>query len=175
MRIDQLIEEFEYTIIGGDVYRWKCYGPNARFLDMGKAEVGGYIVFDSESQYVYEVQVWRGDDQYRWIDRHYVAAYKEEASERGINIKIAYDDVEYIDVDNAIEMLSTIYKVIQGIMPPRPKKDSEEDVIVDVDIPDDVLLKLAMDAHKLNITLNEYVVNLLRAEIEKYEEEGRKN
>ena len=175
MRIDQVLEEFEYTISGGEVYLWKCYGRNARILDMGEIDVGGYIIFDSESQYVYEVLVWRDDDQYRWIDRHYVAAYKEEASERGINIKIAYDDVEYIDVDNAIEMLSTIYKVRQGTMPPRPKKDSEEDVIVDVDIPDDVLLKLAMDAHKLNITLNEYVVNLLRAEIEKYEEEGRKN
>ena len=45
MRIDQLIEEFEYTIIGGDVYRWKCYGPNARFLDMGKAEGWGIYSF----------------------------------------------------------------------------------------------------------------------------------
>ena len=169
MRIDQVIEEFEYKISGGDVYLWKCYGSNARILDMGKAEVGGYIIFDSESQYVYEVLVWRDDDQYRWIDEHYVSAYKKEASERGINPKIAYDDVDYIDIDNENEMLHTIYKVRQGTMPPRPKKESEEDGIVDVDLPDDVLLKLAMDAHKQNITLNEHVVNLMRAEIERVE------
>lgn len=167
MRLDQVLEEFEYTVSGGSDYLWKCYGPNARFLDMGKAGVGGCIVFDSESQYVYEVQVWRDDDQYRWIDEHYVSAYKKEASERGIDPKIAYDDVGYIDIDNENEMLHTIYKVRQGTMPPRPQKESEEDGIVDVDLPEDVLLKLAMDAHKQNITLNEHVINILRVEIER--------
>jgi len=56
-----------------------------------------------------------------------------------------------------------------GIIELTPKKMTE----VEIDLPDDVLLKIMTMAHEQDITLNQFVNNVLRAELEKAQKEER--
>ncbi len=42
-----------------------------------------------------------------------------------------------------------------------------EDVVVPLDLSDDVILALAKEAHAQNITLNQLMVNIIKAAVEK--------
>jgi hypothetical protein len=48
-------------------------------------------------------------------------------------------------------------------------EDYENTVSVPIDLPDDLLLEAAMNAHRKNITLNEYINNALLAMMEEFQ------
>jgi ElaB/YqjD/DUF883 family membrane-anchored ribosome-binding protein len=48
-------------------------------------------------------------------------------------------------------------------------EDYENTVSVPIDLPDYVLLEAAMNAHRQNITLNEYINNALREMMEEFQ------
>jgi hypothetical protein len=98
------IEEFmiaiKYKITGGSEHCWRCYGPNARWLDSEHEYYQASIVFDSVNQTVYEATLfdYRGDLAYIVINPNYKNAMIAESESRGVDHTIAYDNIKRIEL-----------------------------------------------------------------------------
>lgn len=152
---------FDHKIVGGSEYYWRCW-PHARWLDYESEHAHGSVVFDTSNGILYEATVTSKDDSvkpYRWINSIWRFAMELEARERKIDPSVAWDDVHWVDLELWEDFDAKARALWVGEQPdPR--------VSVPIDLPDDVLLHLALEAHKQDITLNELVSRVLRAEIE---------
>ena len=151
------MELVDYKITEGSDYGWSCYGPNSYSLDSwnGIHGEGGYsfnIVFSTKSQKVYEVSIcdYTNDRAYRMINPNNVEKQCKEAESRGSNLNEAYAGVEYVDLEVDDDFIQKCLAIISG-------EDYDTGVLVSIDLPDDLLLDAALEAHKRNITLNEYI------------------
>ena len=163
----------DYKINEGSKFGWSCYGPNSYTLDSwdGKYGVGGpngdggysfSIVFSTKSQKVYEVSIcdYTNNRAYRMINPKNVEKHRKESETRGTSLNEAWDDVDFVDLEVDDDFVEKCLAI----------KDGEEystDILVPVDLPDDVLLQAALEAHKQNITLNAYINAVLRELLEK--------
>jgi hypothetical protein len=162
------MELVDYKITEGSDYGWSCYGPNAYSLSSwnGVHGKGGYsfdIVFSTRTQKVYEVSVcdYTNDRAYRMIAENKREKHSKEAKARDVNLNEAWDDVDYTDLEVDDDF-------IQKCLAIRAGEDYSTEVSIPLDLPDDVLLEAAMNAHRQNITLNEYINNALREMLEEY-------
>lgn len=163
MKIDEVNETFRHRIIGGSGYMWTCYGPNARYLDYESENGYGSAVYDTDTLEVYEVTVNDIEDKfrYRWLNPLSVELYKSECLDRNIDPNNAWDNVSWNDLEVASDFCSKASAIFDGV---------EFDVRVEVplDIDNDVILTLALEAHKRDITLNKMVELLLHQAIAEY-------
>jgi uncharacterized protein YozE (UPF0346 family) len=163
------MELVDYKITEGGEYGWQCYGPNAYCLDSwndvhGKGGYSFNIIFSTKSQKVYEVSVcdYTNDRAYRMINPNYVKKHRKEAKSKSELANQAWDDVEYTDLEVDDDF-------IQKCLAIRAGEDYSTDVSVPLDLPDNLLLEAALNAHRQNITLNEYINNALREIINEYQ------
>ena len=92
---------------------------------------------------------------FRSVEKH-----RKEAETRGTNLNEAWGNVDFVDLEVDDDFVEKCLAI----------KDGEEystDILVPVDLPDDVLLQAALEAHKQNITLNAYINAVLRELLEK--------
>ena len=158
------MEVVEYRITEGSTYTWNCYGTNAYRLDSWNGEQEGYsvsIVFDTQTQEVYETTAYdyERNRAYRLMNPDYVRAHDQEARDRNVNAKEAWDDVEYTDLETEEDFLSKARAIIAG-------EDYDTRVSVPLTLPDDEMFRLMMMAHERDITLNQLVEQAIRAAIE---------
>jgi hypothetical protein len=151
------MELVDYKITEGSDYCWSCYGPNAYTLDSwnGVHGKGGYsfsIVFSTKTQKVYEVSVcdYTNDRAYRMIVENKRKKHSEEATERDVNLNEAWDCVDYVDLEVDDDFIQKCLAIKAG-------EDYDTCISVPIDLPDDLLLQAALEAHKRNITLNDYI------------------
>jgi len=167
LNMREWMELVDYKITEGSDYGWDCYGPNSYSLDSwnGVHGTGGYsfnIVFSTKSQKVYEVSVcdYTNDRAYRMINPKNVEKHRKETVARDVNINDAWDGVDYVDLEVDDDFIQKCRAILAG-------EDYDTGVLVPIDLPDDLLLDAALEAHKRNITLNEYINMALRSLIEK--------
>ena len=167
LNMREWMELVDYKITEGSDYGWDCYGPNSYSLDSwnGVHGTGGYsfnIVFSTKSQKVYEVSVcdYTNDRAYRMINPKNVEKHRKEAVARDVNLNEAWDVVDYVDLEVDDDFIQKCLAIKDG-------EDYDTGVLVSIDLPDDLLLDAALEAHKRNITLNEYINMALRSLIEK--------
>ena len=167
MNMPDWMELVDYRITGGGDYGWSCYGPNAYTLDSwnGVHGEGGYsfsIVFSTKSQKVYEVSVcdYTNNRAYRMIAENKRDKYRKEAMERVVNLNEAWDDVDYVDLEVDDDFIQKCRAIRKG-------EDYDTGILVPIDLPDDLLLQAALEAHKRNITLNAYINMALADLVEK--------
>lgn len=160
--LKEFMETFSYRITEGSAYGWQCYGHNAYQLSSwnGLYDEGGWsgnVVFDTSDQTVYEVEVCDYTNQraYRYINPDVKDAYLSEAQDRGEANHQAWDDVKFIDLENKNDWLEKSTAIIAG-------KDYDTRIQVEVDLENDVILDAALEAHKQDITLNQYIERILR-------------
>jgi hypothetical protein len=91
-----------------------------------------------------------------------VAKHRKEAQSRDVDLNQAWDSVDYVDLEVADDF-------IQKCLAIRAGEDYSTDVSVPLDLPDDLLLEAALNAHRQGITLNEYINNALRELIEEFQ------
>lgn len=156
------MELVDYKITDSGEYGWQCYGPNAHSLDSwnGVHGKGGYttsIIFSTKSQKVYEVTVcdYTNDRAYRMINPKNVEKHNTEAVSHNVNPDQAWDDIEFVDLEVDDDFIQKCLAIQAG-------EDYSTDISVPIDLPDDVLLRAALEAHKQNITLNAYLNAALR-------------
>ena len=149
------MELVDYKITEGSDYLWSCYGPNAYRLDSwnGVHGKGGHsfsIVFSTKTQKVYEVSTcdYTNDRAYRMINPKNVEKHRKEAKSRDVNFNEAWDDVDYVDLEVADDFIQKSLAIKAG-------KDYDTRIVVPLDLPDDLLLEAAMNAHRQGITLND--------------------
>jgi hypothetical protein len=98
-----------------------------------------------------------GKSPYRWFNPEFKDAYYKEADSRNINPNIAWDGIEYVNIEDLEEFLSVAKRVFN-----EGTTETEIELVLD----HDVLFYHFLAAHKQDITFNEYINNSLRRFIE---------
>jgi len=160
-----------YRITEGSAYGWQCYGSDAYMLDSWNGDHDGHsftIIFDTKDQTVYEVQAHDYVHQraYRMINPDFDKKHRKESKRRDVSKDNAWDDVDYVDLDVDDDFIQKALAIAAG-------EDYDTGVMMTLDLPDDLLLSAAMEAHKQNITLNDYINKALAEMVEVYKAEGR--
>ncbi len=117
MKLDQLLPLFEYKIVDGAEFLWKCW-PNARFLNLENEHARVSIVHSIDT--IFEVEIYATQDNefpYRWVNPEFKDVYYAEAVERKLNPNQAWDDVEYTLIENEDEFLSKSKLIFDGYHP----------------------------------------------------------
>jgi hypothetical protein len=155
------LQAINYKVTGGSSFEWNVFGSNAYQLE--SADTEDYdatytvcVVFDKVSQKVYELQAWdylKGRT-YRWVSPDFTVAYDAEYVSRGLSFEIALDNEKFINLDVAEDILEKITAIAAG-------EEYDDRVQIEIDLPDDVIYSAAIQAHKQDITLNQYINNIL--------------
>jgi hypothetical protein len=84
----------------------------------------------------------------------------EEAKTRGINNKVAWDTVEWVDLEVSEDWLDKAKAMFND-------QPYDNRVVVPLDLSDKELLQLALEAHKRDMTLNKFIEHILELAIAK--------
>ena len=168
--LKDFMETVNYRITEGSNYGWNCFGYDAYSLDSWNGDQDGHsltITFDTKTQVVYMVEAhdFKNQRAYRMINTAYKEAHALEVKIRGIEDQAWEDDagdpIEYTDLEIDDDFIQKALSIVAG-------EDYSTDVSVPIDLPDDLLLEAALNAHRQGITLNEYINNALREMIDEY-------
>lgn len=159
--IKDFMETVNYKITEGADFMWQCFGSNAYNMSYwngkhGSDGVSVDITFDTVNQTVYEMGAhdYQRDRSYRWTHPDYIEARNKEATSRGIDIKVAYDEVNFVELDVADDMLEKASAIVSG-------ESYDERVSIPLQLPADTLFDLMKLAHEQDITFNQLITDVL--------------
>ena len=165
--LKQWMETVNYRITEGDAWTSGAFGHSAHCLSAwnGVHGAGGWslnIVFDTETQLVYQVEVcdYTNDRAYRMINPLYKAAHDKEAESNEYSNQ-AWDDVDYTDLEVDEDWLDKATAIVDG-------EEYDSRVQVPIDFSDEELLKYMKMAHERDMTFNQFVEEALRHAIDEY-------
>ena len=153
--IKDFMEAVEYRITEGTEYRWGCFGNNAFQLDSWNGDIDGHtvsIVFDNKTQLVYEATAYdyKRNRFYRLLNPDYAQAYRDEAASRNVNADEAIDGIDYIDLEVDEDFLKKARAIVK-------EEDYDHRITINLNFPDDQLLKFMIAAHEADMKFNDYV------------------
>jgi hypothetical protein len=157
----------EYRITEGSEYTWNNFGSHAYRLDhwdgASQDSPSFSITFDRQDQTVYQMEAhdYINNRAYRWTAEDYQKAYNDEAEQRGVNAKEAWDDVEYVELDVLDDFFEKSRAIYRG-------EDYDTRVSIPVEFTDEELLKYMTMAHERDITFNQFVEEALREMLEEF-------
>ena len=161
MNLESVNNALSNRITGGSEYQWKCY-PNARYLDYETDCGHASVIFNTETQEIYEATVEAKDSEdrpYRWLNEYTKQVMFEESDYRGVSRVAAWDDVEWIDLETAEDFLEKAKAILDGLT-------FDSRIEVPIELSDADFMALAKMAHERDITFNEMVVEVLKLAIE---------
>lgn len=165
MNLNEVNQALGSRIVGGSDYGWGCYGPDARYLDFESDFAYASVIFDTTNQTIYEATIDAkedGDDNlpgpYRWLNPASKDAFFAESKSRGIDVSHAWDRTNWIDLEVAEDWLEKAKAIFDN-------QPFDRRIEVPLDVEDDVILHLALEAHKRDITLNNMVEIILQQAI----------
>jgi hypothetical protein len=166
MHVKDICESFEFKIVGGSEYQWQCYGPDARYLDFESEYAHGSCIFDTVTQEIFEAQVNSKDENvrpYRWLNPDFKDDYLAECEEKSIDPNQAWDSVKWTDLEVVEDFLEKANAIFKG-------NSFDDRVQVPLDFNDEELLQLALEAHKRDMTINQFVEMALQEAIDNAKE-----
>jgi hypothetical protein len=152
---------FQHQITEGNDFGWNCW-PNSRFLDYESEWAHGSVVFSTVDQGIYEATVSHknSDIAYRWLNPEWTEAMMAEADNHGVDHRIAWDNVRWIDLEVWDDFEKKAAALWCGDIP-----DSR--VEVPLDISDEDFMHIARLAHERDVTINKMVEIILTEAIER--------
>jgi len=118
MKLIDVIDAAGGRCSGGDPYMWHCYGEHANYMEFRTVAGQGYshCIYDTKTYMVYEVhaEIPEKDQAFRWLNPKTKDAYLQEATQRKVNPNEAWDEVEYINIDEYDEMLNLLTEIGEG-------------------------------------------------------------
>jgi hypothetical protein len=165
--LKEWMEVCNYKITEGGDYGWGCYGSNVHTLDSWNQDQDGYsfwIAFDTKDETVYEVQVhdYKRSRAYRLINPDFVKKHRKESKRRGVGKDMAWDDVDYVDLETNDDWIEKGLAIRDGV-------DYDDRISVPVEFTDEELLTYMKIAHDRDITFNQFVEEALREILKEYE------
>jgi len=164
MHLSKVNVALDHKIVSGSEYMWSCW-EHARYLDYESTYAHVSVIYNTMTQEIYQADVslktdaWTQDERpYRWTNPLYKDAYLAEAKQRNIDPDDAWDGVQWIELEVAEDFLEKAKAIFNG-------QNFDKRIQVPVDLEDDVLFQIAMEAHKRDITLNKMVEVLLQEAI----------
>jgi hypothetical protein len=171
MKLSQINEAMNHRITSGSEYNWQCF-PNARFLDYESDFAHVSVLYSTTDQTVYQAEVsvkreaWDEDKKpYRWLNPDYKDSLYKESEKRQVDTDIAWDDVKWIDLEMEEDFLEKATAIFNG-------EECDTRVQFPIDIDDELILKLSMEAHKRDITLNKMIEIILQEVIDNHRVNG---
>lgn len=168
MSLESIFKAFNYRITDGTEYTWNCYGPSARYIDFESEYAHASVIYDTTTLEVYETSVDAKQDEddnlpgpYRWLNPNYKDSYFDECEAKQIDKHIAWDDTNWIDLevlDDWLEKASAMFL----------NNPFDRRIQVPLDLTDQEILFLALEAHKKDITINKFVETILQAVIDNH-------
>lgn len=165
--LKQWMEVVNYRITEGDAWHSEAFGYNAHCLSAwnGVHGAGGWslnIVFDTETQLVYQVEVcdYTNDRAYRMINPLYKDAHDKEAKSNEYANQ-AWDDVDFTDLEVDEDWLDKATAIVDS-------EEYDSRIQVPIDFSDEELLKYMKMAHERDMTFNQFVEEALRHAIDEY-------
>lgn len=168
--LKDFMETVGYRVTEGSDYCWNCYGATAYRLDYWNQLQDGHsisIVFDTRTHVVYEATAYDypRERAYRLINPLYAQAHREEAQDRSVDERQAWDDVDYVDLEVDDDFLGKARAIVAG-------EDYDDRVEVPLTLDDDQLFDLMRMAHEQDVTLNQLVEDVLRNVIQVHQTGG---
>jgi hypothetical protein len=166
--LKEFLEAIDYKITEGSQYLWECYGRHARYWDSwegGADDPNASVIFDTVTHEVYEVTVVDNQNErgYRMINPAYYKKYKKECKRRGVNPNHMWDDLEYIDLEMKEDLLSKLVAIMRH-------EEYDTRVSIPLDLTEQEILALSLEAHRRNITLNELMTQALELYVEQHKD-----
>ena len=159
MFLREALEAVDYRFSSGDRYLWTCYGPDSVYLNLEDTEGRpvGSILFDSGNADVYEITVEVPGEPlcYRWVNPDFADDYRDEAESRNVDPDIAWDDVEYTDIETEDDMLDKLEAIVNC-------REFDRSIEVPITMSADEELELHRQAHAAGMSTNDYVNLALR-------------
>ena len=154
--LKEWLELADYRITEGSDYQF--FSDHAYSLTTWNGEHDGSsleIIFDQQTQVVYAVEAcdYKHNRAYRLINSDYANLDHD---------KNAWDDTKWIDLDVDDDFIEKALAIKSG-------EDYDTRVTMQLDLPHDLLHKLMLMAHEADMTLNEFVVELLQNAIDNRE------
>ena len=155
--LKEWMELVDYKITEGNDYY--AFSPDAYSLNSWSGTQDGYsfdIVFDTKTQVVYQVEAcdYRLNRAYRLV--HPMYKDQVQADEQ------AWDDTNWIDLEVDDDFIQKALAIKDG-------EDYDNRVQIELDIPEEDLLLYMKEAHKRDMTFNEFIEEALKAAIEEFE------
>lgn len=160
MFLSQLNNALDHKISGGDEYGWNCW-KNARFLEYTSDHATVSAVFNTKNQVVYEVTIMFNHDAdlaYRWHEPMYAEDLATEAKARFIDNDVAWDDLKWTQLETEQDCLEKAKAIFNGV-------EYDHRIEVPINLSDDEFLQMAKLAHEKDVTINEFVTDILQSEI----------
>ena len=161
MHLSQVNELTNHRITEGSEYGWSCY-PDARMLSYESNFAYVSVVYSTETQEIYEADVsiktyaWSEDQKpYRWLNPEHKDSMITEAKSRKVKWRKAWDEVKWVDLETEEDFIEKAKAIFNG-------QEHDKRVQVPIEVEDDVMLQLCMEAHKRDITLNKFVEEILQ-------------
>lgn len=169
--LNDFMEAIQYKVTDGSEFMWTCYGPNARSLDHWNGETGSAgrtvsIVFDTKTQFVYQMEAWdqSTDAVYRWIHPAYIEGVAAEAKSRGVDFEESFDGNKFTDLEVVEDILEKATAIAAG-------EEYDDRTMVTLTLGYDEMYLLMEMAHEADMTLNEFVEQILREKMESLQAE----
>ena len=166
MNLESVNNALSNRITGGSEYQWKCY-PNARYLDYETDCGHASVIFNTETQEIYEatVEVKEEDARpYRWLNEYTKQVMFEESDSRGVDRYFAWDDVHWTDLETAEDFLEKAKAILNG-------DEFDTRIEVPIELSDADFMALAKMAHEEDITFNQLIGRILKDVIERIKNE----
>ena len=165
--LKEFMEICDFKITEGSDYCWDCFGPNAYRLDSWNQEQEGHsvsVVFDTRTHVIYEASAYdyKRNRAYRLINPDFKQVHDNEARDRSVDLNQAWDDVNYVDLEVDDDFIQKAQAIVAD-------EDYDTRVEVPLTLTDESLFELMKLAHQADMTLNQYVEQLLRQAIERKE------
>ena len=171
MKLSEVNQALDHKITSGSEHLWKCY-PDGRYLDYESDFAHATVIYNTVNQEIYQADIsikrdaWPEDKKpYRWINPEHKHKFYKEAKKRKVDPEQAWDDVKFIDLEMEEDFLEKATSLFKG-------EECDTRVRFPIDLDDDVILKLAMEAHKRDITLNKMIEIILQEVIDTHRVNG---
>lgn len=159
--IQNFSEAIKFQITGGSPYGWQCFGHDARWLDSEDSKYSASIVFGGPDFTVFSAEICDmvNNRAYRWMHPVYKPKYDAEANMLGVNGNQAWDEVDYTDLEVAEDFLEKCAAIVDGDF------DYDTRVSVPLTLSDSEMLQLMTMAHEADLTLNQFVEQVLKEQL----------
>lgn len=124
-----------------------------------------HLLFDVINHTVYQLDVINIQDyvHYRWVDSKFKTDFDQNSFERMSDpIHSHYGKIQYVDDDGLDVLVMTAKDLVEG-----NTYDDDEDGVISLDLTDSELATIARAAHIRDITINEFINESIRYELDK--------
>ena len=161
--LTNFLKAIDYNITDSSDYNWECYGNEIRCIDSHNVDITECsAMFTKNGGTIRELTMhdFEARRSYRWTDPQFEQARKDEANSIKVDDNIAYDELEFIELEMIEDMFEKMTAVTRG-------EEYDTRIMIPLDMTEQEFLEVARAAHALDITINAFFTMAVEEAIRK--------